>query len=54
MDERPVFPSGVDLDAVRSNLGSMGDGPTPAAVVIDQLRPAPIGTWRVPAWVIVL
>lgn len=40
VDERPVFPSGVDLDAVRANLGSMGDGPTPAAVVIDELANA--------------
>lgn len=40
VDERPVFPSGVDLDAVRTSLGSMGDGPTPAAVVIDELANA--------------
>ena len=35
-----MFPSGVDLDAVRTSLGSMGDGPTPAAVVIDELANA--------------
>lgn len=35
--ERPVFPSDVDLDAVRTALGSLGDGPTPADVVIDEL-----------------
>jgi glutamate/tyrosine decarboxylase-like PLP-dependent enzyme len=40
VDERPVFPSCVDLDAVRTSLGSMGDGPTPAAVVIDELANA--------------
>ncbi len=35
-----MFPSCVDLDAVRTSLGSMGDGPTPAAVVIDELANA--------------
>ena len=35
--ERPVFPSDVDLDAVRTALGSLAEGPTPAAVVIDEL-----------------
>lgn len=34
---RPVFPNGVDLDAVRAALGSLGDGPTPAAAVVDEL-----------------
>jgi glutamate/tyrosine decarboxylase-like PLP-dependent enzyme len=35
--ERPVFPSDADLDAVRTSLGSLPDGPTPAAAVIEQL-----------------
>ena len=35
--ERPVFPSDVDLDAVRTALGSLAEGPTPAAEVIDEL-----------------
>ena len=34
--ERPVFPSDVDLDAVRTALGSLAEGPTPAAEVIDE------------------
>ncbi len=37
VDDRPVFPSDVDLDAVRTNLGSMNDGPRPAGAVIDEL-----------------
>src|ERR1035441_7983438 len=32
-----VFPSDVDFDAVRPALGSLPDGPTPAAGVIQQL-----------------
>jgi glutamate/tyrosine decarboxylase-like PLP-dependent enzyme len=32
-----VFPSDVDFDAVRAALGSLPDGPTPAAGVIQQL-----------------
>jgi glutamate/tyrosine decarboxylase-like PLP-dependent enzyme len=35
--ERPVFPSDVDLDAVRAALGSLPDGPTPALAVVDEL-----------------
>ena len=35
--ERPVFPSDVDLDAMRTALGSLAEGPTPAAEVIDEL-----------------
>jgi glutamate/tyrosine decarboxylase-like PLP-dependent enzyme len=35
--ERPVFPSDVDLDAVRAALGSLRDGPTPAPAVVDEL-----------------
>jgi glutamate/tyrosine decarboxylase-like PLP-dependent enzyme len=38
--ERPVFPSEPDLDALRTALGSLADGPTPAAVVIDELANA--------------
>jgi glutamate/tyrosine decarboxylase-like PLP-dependent enzyme len=37
---QPVFPSGADLDALRAALGSLPDGPTPAAVVIDELAGA--------------
>ncbi len=35
--EGPVYPSAVDLEAVRAALGLLPDGPTPAAVVINQL-----------------
>ena len=35
--EQPVFPSNVDLDAIRTALGPLPDGPTPASVVIDEL-----------------
>jgi glutamate/tyrosine decarboxylase-like PLP-dependent enzyme len=35
--ERPVFPSAVDLEVVRKALGSLRDGPTAAAVVVDEL-----------------
>jgi glutamate/tyrosine decarboxylase-like PLP-dependent enzyme len=38
--ERSVFPSDVDLDALRSSLGSMDDRSTPAAVVISELADA--------------
>ncbi len=38
--DRPVFPSGVDLAAVRAALGSMRDEPTSPAVVIDELADA--------------
>ena len=34
---RPVFPSGVDLGAVRAALGTLGDEPIPAAAVVDEL-----------------
>jgi glutamate/tyrosine decarboxylase-like PLP-dependent enzyme len=40
VDGRPVFPSAVDLDVVRKALGSLPDGPTPAAEVIDELADA--------------
>jgi glutamate/tyrosine decarboxylase-like PLP-dependent enzyme len=36
----PVFPNNADLDAVRTALGALPDGPTPAAAVIDQLADA--------------
>ena len=35
--EHPVFPSGADLEAVRTALGSLPDGPSPAATVVDEL-----------------
>jgi glutamate/tyrosine decarboxylase-like PLP-dependent enzyme len=35
--EQPVFPSDVDLDAIRTALGPLPEGPTPASVVIDEL-----------------
>jgi glutamate/tyrosine decarboxylase-like PLP-dependent enzyme len=38
--ERPVFPSEIDLDALRNSLGSMDDRSTPAAVVISELADA--------------
>jgi glutamate/tyrosine decarboxylase-like PLP-dependent enzyme len=38
--ERPVFPRELDLDALRSSLGSLDDRPTPAAVVITELADA--------------
>jgi glutamate/tyrosine decarboxylase-like PLP-dependent enzyme len=38
--DRPVFPSGVDLDALRSSLDAMDDRSTPAAVVISELADA--------------
>lgn len=34
--ERPVFPD-VDLAALRAELGSMREGPTPADAVIEEL-----------------
>lgn len=34
--ERAVFPS-VDLEAVHAALGSLPDGPTPAAAVVEEL-----------------
>ena len=38
--DRPVFPVDVDLGAVRRALGSLEDGPRPAADVVDQLAAA--------------
>jgi glutamate/tyrosine decarboxylase-like PLP-dependent enzyme len=35
--ERYVFPSGVDLEAVRAALGTLPDAPTPAAEVVEDL-----------------
>jgi glutamate/tyrosine decarboxylase-like PLP-dependent enzyme len=35
--EQPVFPGDADLDAVRTALGSLPDGPTPPDLVIDEL-----------------
>jgi glutamate/tyrosine decarboxylase-like PLP-dependent enzyme len=44
----PVFPGDVDLEAVRTALGSLAEGPTPADQVIEQLavavEPALVGT----------
>ena len=37
VDEGPVFPGDVDTGAIRAALGSLPDGPTPAAGVIRQL-----------------
>ena len=34
---RPVFPSGVDLGALRAALGALPQGPTPAMMVVDEL-----------------
>ncbi|MGD0873610.1 MAG: pyridoxal-dependent decarboxylase [Acidimicrobiales bacterium] len=38
--EREVFPNDVDLDAVRTALSSLPEGPTAASVVIDELAGA--------------
>src|SRR5215210_3742207 len=38
--DMPVFPAAVDVDEVRARLGSLPDGPTPAAAVVDQLADA--------------
>jgi glutamate/tyrosine decarboxylase-like PLP-dependent enzyme len=38
--EGPVFPNDVDVDAVRVALGSLPDGPSPAADVVEQLANA--------------
>ncbi|MEA2972629.1 MAG: hypothetical protein QOG82_1087 [Actinomycetota bacterium] len=38
--DRPVFPSDVDLDQVRSGLGSLRDEPTSAAAAVDELADA--------------
>ncbi len=35
--EQPVFPSDVDLDAIRKTLGSLPDGPQSAAAVVEEL-----------------
>jgi len=35
--ERPVYPSGVDLGAVRTALGALGDRPRAPEIVIDEL-----------------
>jgi glutamate/tyrosine decarboxylase-like PLP-dependent enzyme len=32
-----VFPTTVDLEVMRTKLGTLGDGPTPASVVVDRL-----------------
>ena len=33
----PVFPTGVDVDSLRKALGTLGDEPTPAQTVLDDL-----------------
>ena len=33
----PVYPSGLDVDALKSRLGGLPDGPTPPADVVDEL-----------------
>ena len=44
----PVFPNGVDLSAVRADLGLLPDGPTAGATVLevlaDAVEPALVGT----------
>src|SRR5438132_14163962 len=46
--DRPVFPGGVDLDAVRAALGELADEPASAAVAVEELgdavEPALVGT----------
>lgn len=46
--DRPVFPTGVDVGAVRAALGHLGEGPVPAGAAVDQLAdavdPALVGT----------
>jgi glutamate/tyrosine decarboxylase-like PLP-dependent enzyme len=37
---QPVFPNGVDLDEIRTTIGTLGDGPVPANVVIEELANA--------------
>ena len=36
----PVFPAGVDVDAVRAALGELADGPVPATVAVEELADA--------------
>ena len=38
--DRPVFPSGVDLDRVGARLGSLPDEPVPAQLAVDALAEA--------------
>jgi glutamate/tyrosine decarboxylase-like PLP-dependent enzyme len=38
--EQTVFPREVDLSGMRATLGTLGDGPTPADVAIDELADA--------------
>ena len=44
----PVFPGAADIEAVRTALGSLADGPVPADRVVDELaeavEPALVGT----------
>jgi glutamate/tyrosine decarboxylase-like PLP-dependent enzyme len=40
VDDHPVFPAALDLGAVRAALGTLPDGPTPAATVVDRLADA--------------
>ena len=40
VDDHPVFPTALDLVAVRSALGTLPDGETPAATVVDRLAEA--------------
>ena len=35
--DRPVFPSSVDLDVLRTALGSLHDEPVAAAAAVDEL-----------------
>ena len=48
LTDRSVFPTDVDLDAVRSSLGALADGPMPAGDVVDELiaavEPAMVAT----------
>jgi glutamate/tyrosine decarboxylase-like PLP-dependent enzyme len=37
LSQRPVFPSDINFDEIRTKLGSLGDDPTPASQVISEL-----------------
>jgi glutamate/tyrosine decarboxylase-like PLP-dependent enzyme len=37
---QPVFPSGVDLEQIRTMIGTLGDGPMPANVAVQELADA--------------
>jgi glutamate/tyrosine decarboxylase-like PLP-dependent enzyme len=37
VDERPVFPANVDVDRLRTALGTLSDGPVPPGAVVEEL-----------------